>query len=164
MASINIGHRETPTLNPRNVNTTLYRLRYGDLFLTIDCSYSKDYLPPNCSAYNRKFKMATKIIGHWDAQTLDLSNVSSTLYRLRYVALCLTIDCYYSKDYLQQNCSVYNNKVKMASKIIGHRKPRTLDRSKVNRTLYRLRYGDLFLTIDCSCPKTLLAIKLLCVQ
>ena len=43
MASKNIVHREPPTLDPRNVNTTLYQLRYGALFLTIDCSNQKHY-------------------------------------------------------------------------------------------------------------------------
>ena len=75
------------------------RLRYGDLFITIDCSHWKDYLQPNCSAYNNKFKMASKIIGHREPRTLDPCNVNTTLYRLRYGDLFLTIDCSYSKDY-----------------------------------------------------------------
>ena len=63
--------------------------------------------------------MASKNIGHREARNLDLSNVSLTLYRLRYVDLCLTIDCSYSKDFLQPNCSAYNNKFKMASKLLA---------------------------------------------
>ena len=55
------------------------RLSYVDLILTIDCSYSKDYKQPNCSAYNTKFKMVSKNYGHREARTFDLSNVSSKL-------------------------------------------------------------------------------------
>ena len=126
------------------------RLSYVDLFLTVDCSYSKDYYQPNCSASNNKFKMASINIGHRETRTLDPRNVNTTLYRLRYGDLILTIDCSYSKDCLQPKCSAYNNKFKMASKIIGHRVPRTLDPRNTNTTLYRLRYDDLIITIDCS--------------
>ena len=55
------------------------QLHYFDLILTTDCSYSKDYLQPNCSAYNNKFKMASKNCDHREPRTLDLDNVSSTL-------------------------------------------------------------------------------------
>ena len=163
MASKNFGHREPQTLDPRNVNTTLYRLRYGDLILTIDCSYSKDYLQPNCSAYNNKVKMASIIIGRREPRTLDRSNVNTTLYWLRYGKLFLTIDCSCPKHYLQTNCSANNNKFIMASKNIGHRDARTLDFSNVSSTLYRLRYVDFF--NDCFfLLKRLFATQLLCVQ
>ena len=106
MASIIIGHREHRTLDIRNLNTTFYLLRYGDLCLRIDCSYWKDYLQPNCFAYRNKFKMVSKNIGHREPRTLDPRNDNTTLYRLRYGEMCLTIDCSYLEDYLQQNCSL----------------------------------------------------------
>ena len=55
------------------------RLHYGVFFLTIDCSYWKDYSQPNCSAYSNKFKMASRTIAHREPRTLDLSNVNRTL-------------------------------------------------------------------------------------
>ena len=55
------------------------RLRYSDLSLTIDCSYSKDYSQPNCYAYNSKLKIASKIYGNREPRTLNLSNVNRTL-------------------------------------------------------------------------------------
>ena len=119
MASIIIGHREHRTLDTRNLNTTLYLLRYGDLCLRIDCSYWKYYLQPNCSAYRNKFKMVSKNIGHREPRTLDPRNVNTTLYRLRYGDLFLTIDCSYSKDYLHSNWSACINKIKMASKLLA---------------------------------------------
>ena len=106
MASKNIGHREARTLDFSNVSSTLFRLRYGDLCLPIDCSYLEDYLQPNCSAYNKKFKIGSNIMGHREPRTLDPRNVNTTLYRLRYGDMCLTIDCSYLEDYLQQNCSL----------------------------------------------------------
>ena len=127
MASKNIGHREARTLDLSNVSSTLFRLRYVDLCLTIDCSYSKNFLQPNCSVYNNKFKMASINIGHREPRTLDPRKLNTTLFRLRYGDLILTIDCSYSKDYSQPNCSPYNNKFKMASKIFGHREPRILN-------------------------------------
>ena len=153
MASKNIGHREARTLDLSNVSSTLFRLRYVDLCLKVICSYIEDYLQPNCSAYNNIFKMAPENIVHREPRTLDPRKLNTTLFRLRYGDLCLTILCSYWKDYLQPNCSAYNNKFKMASKSIGHRVPRTLVPRNVHTTLYRLRYGDLFLTIDCSNPK-----------
>ena len=150
MASIIIGHREPRTLDTRDLNTALYLLRYGDLCLRILCSYWKDYLQPNCSAYRNKFKMVSKNIGRREPRTLDPRNVNTTLYRLRYGDLCLTILCSYWKDYLQPNCSACNNKFKMASKNLGHREARNLDLSNYSSTLYRLRYVELCLTIDCS--------------
>ena len=119
MASKNIGHREARTLDLSNVSSTLFRLRFGDLCLTIDCSNPKHYKQSNCSACNNKFKMASKNLGHREARNLDLSNYSSTLYRLRYGELCLTIDCSYLEDCLLPNCSAYNNKFKMASKLLA---------------------------------------------
>ena len=153
MASKNIGHRDARTLDLSNVSSTLFWLRYGDLFLTIECSYLEDYLQPNCSAYNNIFKMAPENIVHREPRTLDPRKLNTTLFRLRYGDLCLTILCSYWKNYLQPNCSAYNNKFKMASKNFGHRKPQTLYLSHINTTLYRLRYGDLYLTIDCSNSK-----------
>ena len=150
MASNNIGHREARTLDLSNVSSTLSRLRYVDLCLKVICSYIEDYLQPNCSAYNNKFKMAPENIFHREPRTLDPRKLITTLFRLCYGDLCLTILCSDWQDYLQPNCSAYNNKFKIGSNIIGHREPRTLDPRNVNTTLYRLRYGDLCLTIDCS--------------
>ena len=99
MASIIIGHREHRTLDTRNLKTTLYLLRYGDLCLTIDCSYLEDCLLPNCSAYNNKFKLAPENIGHREPRTLDPRNLNTMLYRLRYGDLFLTIDCSNQKHY-----------------------------------------------------------------
>ena len=135
MALKNIGHREARTLNFSNVSSTLFRLLYDDLCLPIDCSYLEDYLQPNCSAFNKKFKMTSIIFGHREPRTLDTRNFNTTLYLLRYGDLCLTIDCSCSKDFLQPNCSAYNDKFKMASINIGHREARTLDLSNVRSTI-----------------------------
>ena len=61
------------------LNRQANRLRYADLLLTTDCSYSKDYQQPNCSAYNREFKMASKIFGHREPRTINFNNVNTTL-------------------------------------------------------------------------------------
>ena len=68
MAPENIVHREPRTLDTRKLNTTLFRLRYGDLCLPIDCSYLEDYLQQNCSLLYLTFNNNQKItLSHWNS-------------------------------------------------------------------------------------------------
>ena len=107
-------------------------LSYDDLFITIDCYYSKYYEQPNCSAYNNKFKIASRNFGHKEPRTLNLSNVNTTL---KPTELC----------WLDFNDWLFLFKWLLVTKLLiiilkllqkkGHREARTLDLSNVSSTL-----------------------------